>query len=304
MFCTTIIPTIGRPKLARAVESVLGQAFSAESFELIVVNDSGKPLPAAKWQTHPQVTIFDINRRERCVARNVGAAAARGDYLHFLDDDDWMLPQAFETFYALAQGNSADLVYGGTKLVNRDNVPMFLLDHQLQGNVFTTIMAGEWIPLQSALIRSELFFKLGGFNYQALFSEDVDLVRRILLTGSVQGVGKQVSTVEMGEADSTTIHSAQVKNSRRAREKILSEEGVFQRLQTSAHSSFLQGRILRLYLTSMVQNAQSYDFLQFLDRGWHALRAVTSARHRLLSADYYRAIRHPYQSPTFENGKI
>jgi len=46
MFCSTIIPTIGRATLARAVQSVLEQDFTAADYEVIIVNDSGKPLPA------------------------------------------------------------------------------------------------------------------------------------------------------------------------------------------------------------------------------------------------------------------
>ena len=45
MFCSTIIPTIGRPSLSRAVCSVLDQEFSHDDFEVIVVSDSRKPLP-------------------------------------------------------------------------------------------------------------------------------------------------------------------------------------------------------------------------------------------------------------------
>ena len=45
MFCTTVIPTIGRPTLNRAVTSLLEQAFTADDFEIIVVNDSGRLRP-------------------------------------------------------------------------------------------------------------------------------------------------------------------------------------------------------------------------------------------------------------------
>jgi glycosyltransferase involved in cell wall biosynthesis len=85
MFCSTVIPTIGRPTLSRAVCSLLDQAFTADDFEVIVVNDSGRPLPEMDWQHSAQVRVIDTNRRERSVARNTGAAIAGGRYLHFLD---------------------------------------------------------------------------------------------------------------------------------------------------------------------------------------------------------------------------
>ena len=101
MFCSTVIPTIGRSTLSRAVCSVLQQSFTADEFEVIVVNDSGSPLPDADWQHSDHVRVLHTNRRERSVARNTGAAIAEGRYLHFLDDDDWLLPGALKTFWDL-----------------------------------------------------------------------------------------------------------------------------------------------------------------------------------------------------------
>jgi glycosyltransferase involved in cell wall biosynthesis len=83
-FCSTIIPTINRSTLSRAVYSVLDQAFTGADFEVIVVNDSGQPLPDMDWQHSERVRVITTQRRERSVARNTGAAIARGKYLHFL----------------------------------------------------------------------------------------------------------------------------------------------------------------------------------------------------------------------------
>src|SRR6185503_20285902 len=102
MFCSTVIATIGRPTLKGAVTSLLEQAFTVDDFEIIVVNDSGRPLPDEAWQASPKVKIIETNRRERSVARNTGAALATGRYLHFLDDDDWLFPNALQTFWNLS----------------------------------------------------------------------------------------------------------------------------------------------------------------------------------------------------------
>ncbi len=78
MFCSTIVPTIGRPSVARAVQSVLDQPLPTGDFEIIVVNDSGQPLPAGSWQASPRVRLIHTNRRCQSVASNTGAALARG----------------------------------------------------------------------------------------------------------------------------------------------------------------------------------------------------------------------------------
>ena len=97
---STIIPSVGRATLSQAVQSVLDQQPSSAEFEIIVVNDSGQPLPKMSWREAPDLQIINSNHRERSVARNTGAAIARGKYLHFLDDD-WLLPNAFDHFWKL-----------------------------------------------------------------------------------------------------------------------------------------------------------------------------------------------------------
>nr|HNB52938.1 glycosyltransferase family A protein [Anaerolineales bacterium] len=136
LFCSTIIPTIGRPTLTRAVESVLAQEVQGFSIEVIVVNDSGNPLPEMPWETDPRVRVLHTMRRERSVARNTGAACARGEYFHFLDDDDWLLPGAMIAFKRLTEhARQATWLYGATQLVDRENHPLIQLHHN-KGELF------------------------------------------------------------------------------------------------------------------------------------------------------------------------
>ncbi|HFQ93793.1 MAG TPA: glycosyltransferase family 2 protein, partial [Anaerolineae bacterium] len=171
-FCTTIIPTVGRDSLARAVESVLTQSLPDAAFEIVVVNDSGRPLPPADWQHIPCVRLLHTHCRERSVARNTGAAAAHGRYLHFLDDDDWLLPGALARFWQAAQAQTADWLYGGFQFVDGDG--RILEDNPVDesGNVLVRLLAGEWLPLQASLIRSDAFWAAGGFDPALSMFED------------------------------------------------------------------------------------------------------------------------------------
>ncbi len=160
MFCSTVIPTIARSTLSRAVQSVLDQSFSADDFEVIVVNDSGRPLPPAEWHQSPRVRIIDTQRRERCVARNTGAAIAKGQFLHFLDDDDWLLPGALQAFWDLAQSSNAAWLYGGCEVVDNDGSRLSVAHLGASGNVLAQVMSPQqWVPVQSSLIKTEGFSK-------------------------------------------------------------------------------------------------------------------------------------------------
>jgi len=103
MFCSTIIPTVDRPTFARAVQSVLEQDFTTV-FQVINVNDFGSPLPEAEWQHSARVRVVDTDFREHSVARNMGAAIAKGRCLHFLDDD-MFLPDALNALWSLDKQN-------------------------------------------------------------------------------------------------------------------------------------------------------------------------------------------------------
>ncbi len=307
MFSSTIIPTIGRDSLAQAVESVLSQSLNGETFQVIVVNDAGRPLPAAGWQIHPQVTILETARRERSVARNTGAAIGRGSYLHFLDDDDMLLPGALEALRQAALENEAAWVYGRTLLVDRQGQPQQVLNQRLQGNLFVQSMAGEWIPLQSSLIQAQAFFAAGGFDPQLSGPEDIDLQRRIAFTGSFARTEAVTARVAMGSSGSSTDWSEHASAAQQARESLLAQAGCWRRLRRSAaeageHPGYWRGRIARLYLTSMVWNLRRGRIMTTLSRAASGGAALLAGGY-LLQRETWQAVSRPYQSFSFSGGE-
>lgn len=302
MFCSTIIATIDRSTLARAVNSVINQDFPKGELEVIVVNDSGKPLAGGEWQKSELVSVISTPKRERSVARNTGAALAKGRYLHFLDDDDWFLPGAMRAFWDLSKQSSADWLFGRTQLVDRQGSNLIQLDHGLRGNCFTQIMAGEWIPLQSSVIRSDLFFKIGGFSPFLAGPEDIDLCRKFALHGDFDFIPQVVACIEMGEETSTTNYSESLITARTSRELILDQPGVFQRLRESAQSSGLTGRVVRIYLTSAFWNIRHRNLMKTISRIAYAALSFLYSGRSVFKSSYWRAITNPYTSETFLRG--
>ncbi len=300
MFCSTIIPTINRSTLDRAVRSALDQNFAADEFEIIVVNDSGQPLLSADWHSSDRVTVLNTDRRERSVARNTGAAIARGRYLNFLDDDDYLLPGAYQNLRALAEAQpEAGWLYGGSQITNRDGSAILQLHHHLQGNCFTPVMAGEWIPLQSSMIRAEKFFAAGLFTYWLAGGEDVDLLRRIALRCDLAETQALIACIAVGENGSTTDARQGRVESLAAREQILDQAGCFKRLAASAKSGFWHGRLVRAYLTSTIWNLRHRFLFKASSRLARTAIAGISGSRYILSAHYWRAITRAYQSPAF-----
>jgi glycosyltransferase involved in cell wall biosynthesis len=267
VFSSTIIPTIGRSTLSRAVRSVLDQDFTEAGFEVIVVNDSGKPLPEAEWQSSDRVHTINTNRLERSTARNTGAAIAKGKYLHFLDDDDLLLPGALKAFWELDQVSESEWLYGSYQTVSNDGILIEEIKPEISGNIFSLLVAGESIPFQASLLRYEKFFSVGAFDPTLTSTEDRDLGRRIALSGNVANTTSVVAQIRIGEVGSTTNWAKLADNDRWGREKALNSPGAFARLWASSNSGYWHGRISRAYFASMVWNLKRINIFIAMSRG-------------------------------------
>ncbi len=95
-----VIATYNRVQfISKAIQSVQNQTYA--DWELIIVDDGSKD------NTKEVVELFLIDTRikyvyqenqERSVARNNGIAQSQGEYICFLDSDDYYLPNHLETF--------------------------------------------------------------------------------------------------------------------------------------------------------------------------------------------------------------
>jgi len=291
MFSSTIIPTIGRSTLNRAVLSVLDQDFEADDFEVIVVNDLGKSLPRADWQESRRVHVIETQSRERSVARNAGAAIARGKYFHFLDDDDILLPGALNAFWQLScLNNIADWLYGAWRTV--DNVGNVVDEFypKLTGNIFAYLVSGEGLPMQASLLKAKSFFIAGTYDPIPVLNgvEDRDIGRRLALHGDVAYTHTLVAQVRIGEVGSSTNWELIAEGDRWGREKALRTQGSFKRLRSSATSSYLRGRVTRAYIASMVFNLIQRSIFIAFDR---IIAALAIAGMGIFSIDFWRGLK-------------
>lgn len=96
-----IIPCYNSEKFVRyTIESVVKQNF--ENFELILVNDGSADntweILREYGEKHKNIVCISQENQGVSVARNTGIAAARGEYLYFLDSDDIMPERTLQYF--------------------------------------------------------------------------------------------------------------------------------------------------------------------------------------------------------------
>ncbi|MBU2019079.1 MAG: glycosyltransferase family 2 protein [Bacteroidetes bacterium] len=99
-----ILPTYNRAQLiSKAIESVIGQTI--ESWELLVIDDGStdntKELVQSYIKKDQRIQYHYQENAERSAARNKGIDLAKGEYICFLDSDDYYLPQRLENFYSI-----------------------------------------------------------------------------------------------------------------------------------------------------------------------------------------------------------
>ena len=206
---SVIIPTFNRLDLTRACLTALRANTPADDFEIIVVDndstDGTREFLAAEQQAGRLTAILNEKNLGFAHACNQGAAAARGKYIFFLNNDTEVRPGWLEP---LIQTAEADPKVGavGSKLLFADNTiqhaGVVLLDDRAHGDPLRAhhIFSRQPHDLQEAnrpricpaltaaclLVRTEVFEQAGGFDEDYWNGyEDVDLCLKISAAGKL-----------------------------------------------------------------------------------------------------------------------
>lgn len=110
---STIIPAYNAaPTLRAAIESVLEQA-NAPKLQLIVVDDGSTDATEAIARSYPEVEYFRQDNRGAAAARNLGMQKCIGEYVCFLDADDYFhCEKLAKQFQLLDRSPELDAVFG------------------------------------------------------------------------------------------------------------------------------------------------------------------------------------------------
>ena len=135
--------------LPECVESIRDQTL--QNIEIILVDD-GSPdrcgtIAKAYAKEDPRIRVVHRANGGLGPARNSGMEVARGEYIGFVDSDDWIEPDMYERLYTAAEASNADVVYTGMKTVSR-GVVCSEREHPYAG--VTLRGAEEIFPLRAA----------------------------------------------------------------------------------------------------------------------------------------------------------
>ena len=188
MKVSVIIPVYNVSKyIERCLLSVLNQTW--EDMEIILVDDctpdNSMELATAVIASHPQGNevrcLMHKENKGLSAARNTGIHDATGDYVYFLDSDDYLSEDCLQLLMEAAEQNIPDFVIGNYNLVG-GNIwapPLTLPFGMYEGNstILTEYLRGNWYVMawnklvnRSFLLGNELFFQEGIVHEDDLWS--------------------------------------------------------------------------------------------------------------------------------------
>ena len=147
--------------IARCLESILSQ--SLKNIEIIVVNDCtpDKSMDIvrmyAKNDSRIKIIEHDTNHG-LMMARRTGYMAAKGEYVTFVDSDDYLPNDALETLYCAIESQKVDMVKGRLSVVNEKGV---ITDYKKS----ISPVDNSGIQLQNDILKDKIMHNIWGAIY-------------------------------------------------------------------------------------------------------------------------------------------
>lgn len=215
---STIIPVYNRSQMViKAVESVLEQTY--RPIEIILVNDgSSDDTPQVLddlAQQYSEIKVLHQNNGGAGLARETGRLAAQGEFIQYLDSDDWLLPNKFtDQVKALRNNPDCGIAYGTSMLVSEDGTIINPISRQTGEQIdylFPRLLLERWWHTQTPLFRREVVEQAGSWHKQRPEDWDVEARMgakkvRLIHCGSTVSCQRDHSGIERVSRQSQTAY--------------------------------------------------------------------------------------------------
>src|SRR6185503_13348368 len=201
-----IIPALNEEKMiGRCLDSLTRLAFARDRFEVLVVDNGSRDKTLAvveSFKDRLNLRVLQQAGVRISALRNLGARAAVGDIVAFLDADclapaDWL-----DRIFTLAPTDGAG-VLGAHYLLPEDSSWVGRTWHRYQ----EAPKSGEvsHVPAGDLIMRREDFLKLGGFDETIQTNEDYELCERARKAAMHVRAFPQIGVIHLGTAQSLRV---------------------------------------------------------------------------------------------------
>lgn len=176
-------------KIDRCIQSLVNQTLGLDNMEIILVNDAStdNTLDRLKlWESRFSDSILLIDSKVNTKtggARNLGMQYASGDYIGFVDNDDWVDSTMYEKMYTAAEEHHCDLV---SVLYARESQDGIRFPFQMpKGRKNILVDATKPLPEGVSPLPGEVWCKL--YRKSFLFDNDLFFLEGLLYTENYWG---------------------------------------------------------------------------------------------------------------------
>jgi glycosyltransferase involved in cell wall biosynthesis len=186
---SVIIPCYNCEKwVQRAVESCLTQTYL--NIEIIVVDDGSTDgsLEALR-RFLPRITLETGSNRGGNSARNRAFELSTGQFIQYLDADDYLEPDTISRQVRVLEETKADVVYGDWRYRRHlpDNRFSYLDKIEISGvqpDILASLLSGWWVAPGAVLYRRHIVDLVGGWDEALRAAQDRDFFTSVVLSGA------------------------------------------------------------------------------------------------------------------------
>lgn len=189
---SVIVPVYNvEPYLRKCLDSILAQTY--RDLEILVIDDGSKDESGAICDEYAEkdnrIRVFHTENKGLSCARNLGLDNAKGDWIGFVDSDDWIEPDMYEALMRKAEETGVDIVECGVlteyatrtikySAINATVSSTEALNALIKGSIRTQV----W----NKIYRSSLFNNIRFPDGQAY--EDISTTYKLLVSAKVTGI--------------------------------------------------------------------------------------------------------------------
>ena len=181
--------------LKKCVDSLLAQDLPKEDYEVILVDDGSTDGSGALCDTlaaeHGNIRFIHQQNRGLSGARNAGIPVASGDYILFVDSDDYLCPNVLETLVGLMESKDLDILRFNYQNVDMDgkvfepnkySKPFVDYSNEVcDGETFLNERLGFACYAWQFMVKTSILQQEGNGFKEGIYFEDVEWTPRILL---------------------------------------------------------------------------------------------------------------------------
>ncbi len=186
-----VIPCYNQAKfLDQAIRSALGQTH--RDLEVVVINDGSTdntPEVAGRFLSDPRLRLMNQRNAGLPAARNSGIRESRGEFINFLDSDDWLAEDMIETLVStLIENPEASFSYCDLQITDSNGTPLNTFSvgtarEVVNGDIFGSLVIGGYFPPLAVLLRRSVLDEVGWFDEDLGGHADYDLWLRASAKG-------------------------------------------------------------------------------------------------------------------------